>query len=164
MRKSNAPLVGFSRDIYHPLGLVDLQVTMGDQKKQDSPIGIFNSKVLLPLQRHPRKDEDEKSWGKGSHVQMSEDDKEKTAFHTEEGVYCYIHMPKGLKNSGATLQRMMYKILVEQKGRNMEVYLEEMVIKSRLEQDLIQDVEETLYKLQRVNMELDPNECAFGME
>ncbi|GKD33576.1 hypothetical protein Tco_1249085 [Tanacetum coccineum] len=55
-------------------------------------------------------------------------------------------------------------VLSEHRGRNMEVYLEEMVIKSKSEQDLIEDVEETLYKLQRVNMKLDPNECAFRME
>nr|GEW23556.1 putative reverse transcriptase domain-containing protein [Tanacetum cinerariifolium] len=67
---------------------------------------------------------------------MSEDEEEKTVtFHTKEGVYYLNHMPKGLKNSGATLQRTMDKV-----------------------------VEETLYKLQRVNMKLDPNECAFGME
>ncbi|GJY47501.1 reverse transcriptase domain-containing protein [Tanacetum coccineum] len=60
---------------------------------------------------------------------MVEDDEEKTRFHTEEGVYCFIHMPKELKNSVATLQRMMEKILADQRGRNVEVYLEEVVIK-----------------------------------
>ncbi|GKA18754.1 hypothetical protein Tco_0698669 [Tanacetum coccineum] len=68
------------------------------------------------------------------------------------------------KNSGATYQRMMDKVLTKQKGRNVEVYLEDMVIKSRSKQDLIQGVEETLYKLQRVNMKLDPNECTFEIE
>ncbi|GKC12735.1 retrovirus-related pol polyprotein from transposon TNT 1-94 [Tanacetum coccineum] len=70
----------------------------------------------------------------------------------------------GLKNSGATLQRMMEMVLAEQEGQNMEVYLEEVVKKSKSEQDLIEDVEETLYKLQRVNMKFDPNECTFRME
>ncbi|GJV61096.1 reverse transcriptase domain-containing protein [Tanacetum coccineum] len=44
-------------------------------------------------------------------IRMAEDDEEKTGFHTEEGVYCFTHMPKGLKNSAATLQRMMEKAL-----------------------------------------------------
>ncbi|GJZ63941.1 hypothetical protein Tco_0620362 [Tanacetum coccineum] len=95
---------------------------------------------------------------------MSEEDEENTAFHIEERVYCHTHMPKGLKNSVATLQRMMDKVLIEKKGRNVEVYLEEKVIKNKSEQDLVQDVEETLYKLQRVNMNLDSNKCAFRME
>ncbi|GJS81684.1 hypothetical protein Tco_0748225 [Tanacetum coccineum] len=58
----------------------------------------------------------------------------------------------------------MNKVLTVHKGRNVEVYLEKAVIKIKSEQDLIQDVKETLYKLQRVNMKLDPSGCAFGME
>ncbi|GKD91481.1 hypothetical protein Tco_1366988, partial [Tanacetum coccineum] len=81
-----------------------------------------------------------------SQVRMSENDEEKTGFHTEEGVYCFTHMLKGLKNYGATLQRVMDKVLAEQKGRNVEVYLEEVVMKSKSEQSLIKEVEEILHK------------------
>ncbi|GKC38563.1 hypothetical protein Tco_1050947, partial [Tanacetum coccineum] len=45
-----------------------------------------------------------------SQIIMTEDDEEKTGFHTEEGVYCFTHMPKELKNSEATLQRMIEKV------------------------------------------------------
>ncbi|GJX43164.1 hypothetical protein Tco_0259840 [Tanacetum coccineum] len=48
-----------------------------------------------------------------SQVRISETDEEKTSFHTEERVYCFTHMPKGLKNSAATLQRMMDNVLAE---------------------------------------------------
>ncbi|GKD06552.1 hypothetical protein Tco_1181526 [Tanacetum coccineum] len=78
-----------------------------------------------------------------SQIRMAEDDEEKTGFHTEEGVYCFTHMPKELKNSTATLQRMMEKVLVDQRGQNMEIYLEEVVIESKSEMDLVQDVEES---------------------
>ncbi|GKB75110.1 reverse transcriptase domain-containing protein, partial [Tanacetum coccineum] len=98
-----------------------------------------------------------------SQVRMSKNDEEKTCFHTEEGIYCFTHMPKGLKNSAATLQRMMDKVLGGQKGRNMEVYLE-VVVKSKTEKSLIEDVEETLHKLRRVNIKIDPSKCTFGME
>nr|GFB01372.1 hypothetical protein [Tanacetum cinerariifolium] len=70
---------------------------------------------------------------------MSHNDEEKIGFYTEEGVDCFTHMPKGLKNSRATLQRVMDKVLAEQKGRNVEVYLEEVVIKSNSEHDLVED-------------------------
>ncbi|GJV88143.1 hypothetical protein Tco_1532081 [Tanacetum coccineum] len=63
-------------------------------------------------------------------IRMAEDDEEKTG-HMEEGVYCFTHMLKELKNSAATLQRMMEKILADQRGRNMEIHLEEIVIKSK---------------------------------
>ncbi|GKC57357.1 reverse transcriptase domain-containing protein [Tanacetum coccineum] len=99
-----------------------------------------------------------------NHIRMLEGDEEKTGFHTEEGVYCFTHMPKELKNSAATLQRMADKVLADHNGRNVEVYLEEIVVKSRSEQSLIQDVEETLDKLRRVNVKIDSSKYTFGME
>ncbi|GKD59617.1 reverse transcriptase domain-containing protein [Tanacetum coccineum] len=98
-----------------------------------------------------------------SQVRMVEDDEEKTRFHTVEGVYYFTHMPKGLKNYAATLQRMMEKVLADQKGRNREVYLEEIVVKSKKEQSLIEDVEETMNKLKWVNMKIDPSKSTFRM-
>ncbi|GKG09111.1 hypothetical protein Tco_0337857, partial [Tanacetum coccineum] len=56
---------------------------------------------------------------------MAEEDEEKTGFHTEEGVYCFTHMLKELKNSAAILQRMMEKVLADQRGRNVKIHLEE---------------------------------------
>nr|GEV03961.1 hypothetical protein [Tanacetum cinerariifolium] len=70
----------------------------------------------------------------------------------------------GLKNSAVTHQRMMEKVLADQKGWNMEVYLEEIVIKSKNKYSLIQDVEETLSKLKRVNIKVDPNASTFGID
>nr|GFB38595.1 hypothetical protein [Tanacetum cinerariifolium] len=55
-------------------------------------------------------------------IKIVEEDEEKTGFHTEEGIYCFTHMPKELKNSAATLQRMMEKVLTNQGGRNAEIY------------------------------------------
>ncbi|GJU47459.1 reverse transcriptase domain-containing protein [Tanacetum coccineum] len=59
-----------------------------------------------------------------SQIRMAEEDEEKTGFHMEEGVYCFTHMPKELKNSAATLQRMMEKVFTDKIGRNVEIYLE----------------------------------------
>ncbi|GKC91698.1 hypothetical protein Tco_1152347 [Tanacetum coccineum] len=92
---------------------------------------------------------------------MAEDDEEKTEFHTDEGVYCFTHMPKELKNPAARLQRMMEKVLADQRGRNVEIYLEEIIIKSKNKQDQVQDVEETLRKLKRVNNKIDPITSLF---
>nr|GEX31210.1 reverse transcriptase domain-containing protein [Tanacetum cinerariifolium] len=71
------------------------------------------------------------------------DDKEKTGFHTEEGVYGFTHMTK---------------------GQNVEVYMEEIVVKSKDEQSLMKDMEKTLNKLKRVNMKTNPNESTFEMK
>ncbi|GJY96616.1 hypothetical protein Tco_0513526 [Tanacetum coccineum] len=97
-------------------------------------------------------------------LEMTEDDEEKTGFHTEEGVYYFTHMPKELKNSVATLQRMTEEVLADQRGRNVEIYLEEIVIKSKSELYLVQDVEETLRKLKRVNIKIDLVTSSFRVK
>ncbi|GKB06257.1 hypothetical protein Tco_0834490 [Tanacetum coccineum] len=97
-------------------------------------------------------------------IRMAEDDEEKTGFHTEEGVYCFTHMLKELKNSAATLQRMMENVLTDQRGQNVEIHLEDIVIKRKSEQNLIQDVKETLRKLRRVKIKVDPTMYSFGVK
>nr|GEU51588.1 reverse transcriptase domain-containing protein [Tanacetum cinerariifolium] len=96
-------------------------------------------------------------------IRMAENDEQKTGFHTEEGVYCFTHMLKELKNYADTLQRMMEKVLADQRGQNVEIHLEGIVIKSKSEQNLIQDVKEMLRKLRRVNIKIDPTMSSFGV-
>nr|GEW81172.1 reverse transcriptase domain-containing protein [Tanacetum cinerariifolium] len=67
---------------------------------------------------------------KGYHqIQLAEPDKEKTTFHTRQGVYCYTKMPFGLKNAGATYQRRMDKAFESQISQNIEVYVDDLVVK-----------------------------------
>ncbi|GJT50083.1 reverse transcriptase domain-containing protein, partial [Tanacetum coccineum] len=80
---------------------------------------------------------------KGYHqIQMAESDEEKTAFHTSQGVYCYTKMPFGLKNTGATYQRLVDKAFDSQVGRNIEVYIDNLVIKSHTEAEMLRDIDE----------------------
>jgi hypothetical protein len=64
-------------------------------------------------------------------IKMAMEDEEKTAFMTPCGVYCYVCMPFGLKNAGATFQRLMLKALGAQMRRNAEAYVDDIVIKTR---------------------------------
>ncbi|GKD17311.1 reverse transcriptase domain-containing protein [Tanacetum coccineum] len=95
---------------------------------------------------------------------MSKKDEYKMAFHTDEGVFCYTKMPFGLKNIRAAYQRLVDTIFKYQIGRNIEAYVDDMVIKIKTEQDSIQVVEETLLTLKKVNMKLNPKKCSFRME
>jgi hypothetical protein len=63
-------------------------------------------------------------------IRLKVEDDDKTAFITPHRVYCYMMMPFGLKNAGATYQRCMQAFLKEQIGRNVEVYVNDIVIKS----------------------------------
>ncbi|GJT95375.1 reverse transcriptase domain-containing protein [Tanacetum coccineum] len=67
----------------------------------------------------------------------------------------------GLKNAGATYQRLVDKAFQKQIGRNLEVYVDDLVIKSRTEEEVIQDMEETFKTLREINMKLNPKKCAF---
>ncbi|GJZ27783.1 reverse transcriptase domain-containing protein, partial [Tanacetum coccineum] len=81
---------------------------------------------------------------KGYHqIQMAEEDEDKTTFFAGEGVYCYQKMPFGLKNAGATYQRLVDKVFNDQIGRNIEAYVDDMVIKSTSEEYMLADIKET---------------------
>jgi hypothetical protein len=94
---------------------------------------------------------------------MAREDKDKTAFITPCGVYSYICMPFGLKNAGATFQRLMRKALGAPMGRNAEAYVDEIVVKARESHTFIEDLEETFANLRKVNIKLNPTMCAFGV-
>ncbi|GJX30299.1 reverse transcriptase domain-containing protein [Tanacetum coccineum] len=72
-------------------------------------------------------------------------------------------MSFGLKNVGATYQRLVDKAFQKQIGQNLEVYVDVLVIKIRMEQEIIRDMEETFKTLREINMKLNPKKCAFGM-
>nr|GEY24659.1 reverse transcriptase domain-containing protein [Tanacetum cinerariifolium] len=97
---------------------------------------------------------------KGYHqIQLAEADEEKTTFHTGQGVYCYTKMPFGLKNTGATYQRLMDKAFEGQIGRNIEVYVDDLVVKSHTEAEMMRDVEETFRTLRKVSQAVSAAEA-----
>ena len=70
-------------------------------------------------------------------------------------------MPFGLKNTGATYQRLMNRMFAPQIGRNVQVYVDDMLVKSQKEEDHLEDLEETFDTLRSYNMKLNPGKCAF---
>jgi hypothetical protein len=94
---------------------------------------------------------------------MKVEDEDKTAFITPHGVYCYMTMPFGLKNAGTTYQRCMQACLKEQIGRNIEVYVNDIVIKMAKADSLLDDLRETFANLDRYSIKLNPRKCSFGV-
>jgi hypothetical protein len=82
-------------------------------------------------------------------------------FITPHGVYCYMMMPLGLKNTGASYQRCMKACLEEQIGRNVEVYVDGIVIKSTKIDSLLDDLRETFTNLDRYSIKLNLKKCSF---
>ncbi|GJZ44060.1 reverse transcriptase domain-containing protein [Tanacetum coccineum] len=73
-------------------------------------------------------------------------------------------MPFGLKNARETYQRLVDKAFHKHIGRNLEVYVDDLVIKSRMEDEIVRDIEETFKTLREINMKLNPKKCTFGVE
>ncbi|KAK1668804.1 hypothetical protein QYE76_056963 [Lolium multiflorum] len=96
-------------------------------------------------------------------IRLKEDDEAKTAFITPYGVFCYKTMPFGLKNAGATYQRMMQKCLATQIGKNVQVYIDDVVITSKKGSTLIEDLKETFDNLDKFCLKLNPTKCSFGL-
>ena len=72
-------------------------------------------------------------------------------------------MSFSLKNAGVTYQRLMNKMFAQQIGRNVQVYVNNMLVKSRREEDHLEDLRETFDTLCSYNMKLNPGKCAFGV-
>ncbi|GJZ98363.1 reverse transcriptase domain-containing protein [Tanacetum coccineum] len=73
-------------------------------------------------------------------------------------------MPFGLKNAGATYQRLVDRAFQKQIGRNLKVYVDDLVIKSHTKEEIIRDIAETFKTLRQINMKLNKKKCTFGMQ
>ncbi|GJR31669.1 reverse transcriptase domain-containing protein [Tanacetum coccineum] len=82
----------------------------------------------------------------------------------KDNFFCYAKMPIGLKNARATYQRLVDKAFERQIGHNLEVYVDDLVIKSHTEQEILRDVQETFQTLRKINMKLNPKKCTFYAE
>ncbi|GKV18335.1 hypothetical protein SLEP1_g28734 [Rubroshorea leprosula] len=97
-------------------------------------------------------------------VQLLLDDQEKIAFYAGDAIYCYVMMPFGLKNARATYQKLVQIIFKLQIGRNIEVYVDDMIVTSVRAKDHIDDLDETFQNLRRAQMKLNPLKCTFVVE
>ena len=94
-------------------------------------------------------------------IPMHPPDAEKTSFITPQGLYCYNVMPFGLKNVGATYQRLVTKMFHPLLGSTMEVYIDDMLVKSKQRPDHTAHLQQTFDLLRKYDMKLNPLKCAF---
>ncbi|GAU18714.1 hypothetical protein TSUD_80020 [Trifolium subterraneum] len=97
-------------------------------------------------------------------IKMAEIDKKKTAFMTETGNYYYNVMSFGLKNAGATYQRMMNKVFHDEIGDMLEVYMDDMIVKSEEEIDHTVHLKRVFDQARKFNMRFNPEKCTFGVK
>ncbi|GKV37551.1 hypothetical protein SLEP1_g45572 [Rubroshorea leprosula] len=97
-------------------------------------------------------------------VPMAPKDQEKTSFYAGDEIYCYMMMPFGLKNAGATYQKMVTIVFRAQIGWNLEVYVDDIVAKSLKAEDHLVDLDETFNNLRKNRMRLNPTKCIFDVK
>ena len=96
-------------------------------------------------------------------ISMDPNDQEKTSFVMGQGTYCYRVMPFELKNVAATYQRLVNRMFQEQIGASMEVYIDDILVKSVKAKLHITHLVEAFQVLKGYNMKLNPAKCAFGV-
>ena len=96
-------------------------------------------------------------------IPMHIPDQEHTFFITKRGLYCYKVMSFGLKNAGVTYQRLVNMMFKEQIGNIMEIYMDDMLIKSKIAADHVAHFSDTFTILRRYRMKLNLLKCAFGV-
>ena len=96
-------------------------------------------------------------------INMNPNDQEKTSFVTAQGTNCYRVMPFRLKNAGATYQRLVNRMFQKQIGATMEVYIDDMLVKSTKSDLHSTHLSEAFQILRNYNMKLNPAKCAFGV-
>ena len=78
--------------------------------------------------------------------------------------YCYKVMPFGLKNASATYQRLMDRILALMLGRNVQAYVDGVVVTSERKDQDIAYLKELFATIAKYNLKHNPNKCVFGVE
>ena len=131
-----------SRDAY-PLPNIDRLVD-----------GATGNKVLSFLDAYSRYNQ----------IPMATSDMNKTAFITDDANHFYRVMPFGLKNAGATYQRLMDKVFSHLMGQCIEVYVDDMVFKSPSHHQHAQDLSAVFSALRQYNLRLNPDKCVFGVD
>jgi hypothetical protein len=94
-------------------------------------------------------------------IPLAKADQPTTTFISSYGCFCYVKMSFRLKNAGATYQWCMQFCFKEQIERILEVYVDDIVIKSRKSGHLISYLEETFNNLRRLNIKLNLEKCSF---
>jgi hypothetical protein len=96
-------------------------------------------------------------------IKMKESDLLATSFITPFGMYCYVTMPFGLRNAGATYQRCMQHVFGDHIGWTVEAYVDDIVVKTRKADDLVDDLRIAFVYLRANGVKLNPEKCVFGV-
>ena len=94
-------------------------------------------------------------------IPMRRADQANIVFTTDQGLYCYQVMPFDLKNVGAMYQRLVNKMFAPLIRKSIEVYVDDMLVKSKLASDYIKDLKECFDVLRQISDEAEPSQISL---
>jgi hypothetical protein len=97
-------------------------------------------------------------------VLVHPDNQDKTTFTTPWGTFMYVKMPFGLMNAGATFQREMDIAFMEESGKFLVVYLDDVTVFSQSDGEHLRHLRRVFEKCRRFGISLNPKKCLFGLE
>ena len=97
-------------------------------------------------------------------IPLALDDQENIAFVTPTGNYHYKVMPFGMKNAGSTYQWMMTKMFEPQLGRSIAIYVDDIVVKSKVVFEHVGDLTNIFGILRKHKLHLNASKCSFGLD
>uniref|UniRef100_A0A2N9GAF3 Reverse transcriptase n=1 Tax=Fagus sylvatica TaxID=28930 RepID=A0A2N9GAF3_FAGSY len=168
---------GFIREVYYPDWLANVVMVKKPNGKWRMCVDFTNLNKACPKDSFPLPRIDQLVDSTAGHrlltfmdafsgynqIMMDDVNQENTSFITSKGLFCYKIMPFGLKNAGATYQQLMNKMFRNQIGRNVEVYIDDMLVKTKDEADHLEDLGETFKTLRQYRVKLNPSKCVFGV-
>nr|KYP55450.1 Transposon Ty3-I Gag-Pol polyprotein [Cajanus cajan] len=104
------------------------------------------------------------AYSRYNQIMMYPPDEVHMSFITDHANFCYRVMSFGLKNAGATYQRLMDKVFHQQIGQNMEVYVDDMVVKTTSTEGHASDLAKVISQIKKHNMHLNLEKCVFGVQ
>ncbi|GKV01663.1 hypothetical protein SLEP1_g14200 [Rubroshorea leprosula] len=177
LQKYEGPVYGFDNQLVPVEGVITLPIYVGSEprfrmasvdflvvKMESAFNAILGRATLCELKAVISQPHLYMKFPTPQGVQLLLDDQEKTAFYVGDAIYCYVMMPFGLKNAGATYQKLVQIIFKLQIGKNIEVYVDDMIVTNVRAEDHINDLSEMFQNLRRAQMKLNPLKCTFVVE
>ncbi|KAM1034774.1 hypothetical protein ACFX2A_039010 [Malus domestica] len=138
--------IGFVREVNYPMWVINVVLVKKNSTKESlllQKVLLIDSTVGCELLSFMD------AYSGYNQILMNPSDQEHTAFTTDRGLYCYKVLPFGLKNAGATYQRLVNSMFAEQIGKRMEVYVDDMLAKSKHADQHITNLSDTVTILKR---------------
>jgi hypothetical protein len=169
--------VGFIEEVHHPVWLANPVIVPKANGKLQMCVDYTSLNKACPKDPYPlpRIDQIMDSTSgcdllslldaySGFHqIQMSREDRKHSAFVTVDGFYCYVVMPYSLKNALPTFVRAMSKTFGDLIRDRVEVYVDDIMVKTKRGSTLVEDLTLVFDKLRATRTKLNPNKCVFGV-